>query len=337
MKFLQIASFGLVLCLTGCEAMVYKQAVPITTNPMGAEVFIDGTPAGITPTSVQIARNSDHIVTLTKDGYKQEDVSVKRVYDAESTLLSAIGKGVSAGDFFGNTSMGIESGISSMSSQKQTGEAYTLSPATISVRLLPKAGMINSSSSVNEQGSNVDMSQETSEPGNTGDIISLMTHFDREMLDRALETGNNNQVMKWTSPQTGYYFQVSPTTSQRSNGRLTRDIKIMAMKDGKKHYATYPTYRENRNDWRIGYPMDNVSGHPDVKPLDIKALAFGAAEIGASQLQPITKSHTDSSTNVSHSFGADGSETTTTNTNSTKVSASVNPAGIVDLLEDLTK
>ena len=132
---------GLILfLLSACSQPVLKQDIPVTTNPMGAKIYTNGQFVGTTPVSVGLERNRDHILTLVKENYRQEDVVVARKYQQEKTYLRAIQSGVSSGLFFKNAGMGVGSSLSSLSSQENTGEAYTLSPPAVKVTLVPIAG-----------------------------------------------------------------------------------------------------------------------------------------------------------------------------------------------------
>lgn len=66
------------LALTGCASMmkysgdedVTFQEIPITSNPPGACVFIDGEPAGTTPVKARLARWKPHDVRIELAGYE---------------------------------------------------------------------------------------------------------------------------------------------------------------------------------------------------------------------------------------------------------------------------
>jgi hypothetical protein len=123
--------------LTGCAPPVLKQDIPVSSNPVGATVYADGAVVGTTPTRVALPRNQDHVLTLMKDGYRQEDVAVRREYQSDRVLLKAVQSGVDSALFFKNTGMGVQRGLGSISSQESTGEAYRLAPPVVTVTLEP--------------------------------------------------------------------------------------------------------------------------------------------------------------------------------------------------------
>jgi hypothetical protein len=136
-KKLIIVSCGIALFGFGCQPMVLRQDIPVSTNPMGADIFADGKLAGQTPGTVSLERTQNHIVTLVKENYRQEDVVITKQYQSNKVLMNAVMAGVNSGLFFKDKRMGLSSGFGSISSQEKTGEAYILVPATVSVNLTP--------------------------------------------------------------------------------------------------------------------------------------------------------------------------------------------------------
>lgn len=140
MKKIFIISACLCFFAVGCSPSVLKQDIPVATNPMGAKIYVDGQPAGTTPASVALERNRDHVITVVKDNYRQEDVIIKRSYRKERTYLNAISAGVNSGLFFKDARMGLGSSMQSLSSQEATGEAYILTPPAVKINLTPVSG-----------------------------------------------------------------------------------------------------------------------------------------------------------------------------------------------------
>ena len=139
-KKLIVVSCGIALFGSGCQPMVLKQDIPVSSNPLGAKIIADGTLVGQTPATVSLERTKSHIITLVKDNYRQEDVVISRQYQSNKVLLNAVQSGVNSGLFFKNARMALNSGVGSISGQEQTGEAYVLTPATVRVTLIPLDG-----------------------------------------------------------------------------------------------------------------------------------------------------------------------------------------------------
>lgn len=121
--------------LCGCVA---TQKVPVSTDPPGALVYLDGkTVCQGTPCSVDIPKDQDHLLTIVKDGYHQRDVPVRRVYDAMAVLKQSARDGVRAAEFGGGLSGGVSSAVRSADDQDKDGRAYVLKPDMITMRLIP--------------------------------------------------------------------------------------------------------------------------------------------------------------------------------------------------------
>jgi hypothetical protein len=103
----------------GCASIVKgtTQIIPVSSDPSGADVKIDGNQVGRTPVSVKAKRKTDHLITVEKTGYQVESVAVTR----------NIG-----GAVFGNIILG---GLVGWGVDAIDGAQWNLSPATISVIL----------------------------------------------------------------------------------------------------------------------------------------------------------------------------------------------------------
>lgn len=146
-KNLYLPVCGLIIFFaSACSQPVLKQDIPVTTNPLGAKIYANGQLAGTTPASVGLERNRDHILTLVKENYRQEDVVISRQYQKEKVYLKAIQSGINSGLFFKDARMGVGSSMSSLSSQEDTGEAYVLVPPAVKVTLTPVAGFVPAAS-----------------------------------------------------------------------------------------------------------------------------------------------------------------------------------------------
>ncbi len=130
----------LMVLILGCSQPVLRQDVPVSTNPMGAKIYTDGKLVGVTPMSVSLERDRNHILTLVKDDYRQENIILTKTYQKEKTYLNAISAGVNAGLFFKDARMGVGSAMSSMNAQEKSGEAFILVPQAVKIDLAPLSG-----------------------------------------------------------------------------------------------------------------------------------------------------------------------------------------------------
>ncbi|MFZ9839772.1 MAG: PEGA domain-containing protein [Opitutaceae bacterium] len=110
------------LC-TGCATIVKgtTQEVPVSSEPAGARVSVDGSAAGTTPTTVTLSRKANHMVTIEKDGYQLESVAITK------SMGGAVAGNIIAGGLVGW-------GVDAVS-----GAQYNLNPTTVNVRLQPVA------------------------------------------------------------------------------------------------------------------------------------------------------------------------------------------------------
>ena len=71
MKCIVLAISAMVLCLCGCASLVSgpNQHIPITSNPPGATVKINGDVKGTTPLAVDLKRTQYHSISIELAGY----------------------------------------------------------------------------------------------------------------------------------------------------------------------------------------------------------------------------------------------------------------------------
>ena len=89
MQKLAICAFS--LSLTSCATLVngHDEKVPVTTNPPGATVTEEST-SELTPATLDLERNRDYMLTITKEGYKTETIKIQHVVSeaAAGNILS---------------------------------------------------------------------------------------------------------------------------------------------------------------------------------------------------------------------------------------------------------
>jgi hypothetical protein len=63
----------LLMSQAGCATLLVPSTahIPVTSNPPGATVLLDGQQLGQTPMVVQAANKNTHIITLQMDGYQE--------------------------------------------------------------------------------------------------------------------------------------------------------------------------------------------------------------------------------------------------------------------------
>ena len=126
MKYLSLIMLVCLLCVcsffSGCASIIHgsTQKISVSSNPAGAKIQADGNSVGNAPVSVELKRKTDHILVFTKDGYKQEQVTIMHVV---------------SGAVYGNIAAG---GLIGWGVDAATGAQFKLVPETISMDLTPQ-------------------------------------------------------------------------------------------------------------------------------------------------------------------------------------------------------
>src|SRR5688572_33407775 len=81
------------LSLAGCGALFNSGPanVAMSTNPPGAEVWVNGTNRGISPLTLSLAKNQNYTVTFRRAGYEDTSVEVRRKISGGYVILDILG------------------------------------------------------------------------------------------------------------------------------------------------------------------------------------------------------------------------------------------------------
>ena len=106
---------------TGCATIIKgtTQEIPISSDPSGADILVDGHLVATTPADVQIKRKRDHLVVIEKTNYHPKSVAVVK------NVGGAVWGNIIAGGLIG---WGVDAA---------SGAQNNLTPKTIYVRLEP--------------------------------------------------------------------------------------------------------------------------------------------------------------------------------------------------------
>lgn len=87
-RIITILMISAVTWLTGCATLSggTTETISINSVPSGATVTIDGGATYTTPTSVDLSRRKDHVITVEKAGYKKATLSPGRDFRGLSTI-----------------------------------------------------------------------------------------------------------------------------------------------------------------------------------------------------------------------------------------------------------
>ncbi|WP_291327414.1 PEGA domain-containing protein [Desulfovibrio sp. UCD-KL4C] len=314
--------------LSGCAPQVKMQSIPVSSNPMGATVFADGKTVCQAPCTIDLACNADHIITLTKDQFRQQDIIIKRVYQQQKVLMNAVSSGMSSSSMAigDKTAWGIARGVDSIDSQEQTGEAYVLSPSAVTVTLIPMTPQ-----SRKDQAGALSLS------------IQSLTDTDRAQISYVLESLKSGSQFSWTNDQTGIQYLITTHGILSGYDVPTRAFSLNMTSRGHSSIYEGKASRSNTGKWKIigegasdsmGSSASNVE---TAQPAQMNSDSFieDAAKAAAIGAAPHIKGGvTGKSGSSSESF--DGS-TYTKKSSETKVKASVNvnPVEAIDVLDTL--
>jgi hypothetical protein len=90
---LTLVMLSVMVLLDSCATIMSgtKQQVQVTTEPVGARVFVDGMERGLTPCSLEVKRKSSVTYTFKKDGYDDGSLSDKGKFNAVVLVNALLG------------------------------------------------------------------------------------------------------------------------------------------------------------------------------------------------------------------------------------------------------
>jgi len=77
----------------GCGAIFNSGPanIPFSTNPSGAEIWIDGVNRGTTPTTLSLAKNRNYTIVFRKAGFQDTSTEIKRKIAGGYLILDILG------------------------------------------------------------------------------------------------------------------------------------------------------------------------------------------------------------------------------------------------------
>jgi hypothetical protein len=111
----------------GCATIIKgsTQSIPVSSDPPGADVLLDGKEVGQTPMALALKRENNYLITFQKAGFEQQSVPVVK------NIGGAVWGNVLAGGLVG---WGVDAA---------SGAQYNLLPAAVSVKLDPVNTAVN--------------------------------------------------------------------------------------------------------------------------------------------------------------------------------------------------
>lgn len=134
-RFASLCALSLALGGLGCVA---TQNVPVSSDPAGAMVFLDGKQVcETTPCSVAVPKDQNHLLTVIKPGYHQRDVALRRVFDTAGVLKEELRKGARRAATGADPGSVLSGAAQNVDKKEQDGSAYVLKPDLVVLRLTP--------------------------------------------------------------------------------------------------------------------------------------------------------------------------------------------------------
>jgi hypothetical protein len=118
---MRLSVIAAVLSLSACGAVLNggPANVPMSTNPPGAEIWIDGVNRGITPATLSLAKNRPYTVTFRRAGSQDTSVEIGRKVSGGYVVLDVL---------FGLLPVIVDAA---------TGSWYVLDTSNVNVNLIP--------------------------------------------------------------------------------------------------------------------------------------------------------------------------------------------------------
>jgi hypothetical protein len=159
------AMLAAVFLLQGCATVIRgtSQKIPVTSNPIGAKVIVDGKDMGPSPLTLRLKRKRPHVVRFELEGFNPHEIRIVRVGPSLSTvalmimghaaivsplvkpITLALGKNIEADNFWEALGeallimMAVDCALTGALTAGDfiSGAPYSLSPETLLVALTP--------------------------------------------------------------------------------------------------------------------------------------------------------------------------------------------------------
>jgi hypothetical protein len=94
LKFLRLPAVALpLLVFAGCATLFAskRKTVAFRTEPVGAQVLINGNPVGTTPYQMELQKKKEYIVTFRLEGYREVTCEIGKKVGAGWVVLDVLG------------------------------------------------------------------------------------------------------------------------------------------------------------------------------------------------------------------------------------------------------
>ena len=86
-------SLLVILVLPGCGTLFTPdtKAIPLHSNPVAAEVTIDGISHGVTPLTLELSNRESHVIQFAKEGYETVSCELDATMNVGIVVLDVLG------------------------------------------------------------------------------------------------------------------------------------------------------------------------------------------------------------------------------------------------------
>jgi hypothetical protein len=83
------------LVFQSCTTILKRksQVIPVTSNPVGAEITVDGKEMGSTPLGLKLSKKRSHVIRVDKQGYNPLEIRINRK-TSDALALSILGNAI---------------------------------------------------------------------------------------------------------------------------------------------------------------------------------------------------------------------------------------------------
>ncbi len=91
--FVVPVSLLVLLTLPGCGTLFTPntKAIPLDSNPVAAEVTVDGISHGVTPLTLELSNRESHVIQFAKEGYKTVSCELNAKTNVGIVVLDVLG------------------------------------------------------------------------------------------------------------------------------------------------------------------------------------------------------------------------------------------------------
>ena len=88
-----ILALLLLAILSGCGTLFTPdiKAIPLHSNPVEAEVIIDGVSRGLTPMTLELSNRESHVILFQKEGYRSVTCELHATVNNKIVVLDILG------------------------------------------------------------------------------------------------------------------------------------------------------------------------------------------------------------------------------------------------------